>query len=245
VIPRLIHYCWFGREAMPAVQQAYVNQWRTRLKDYQFVRWSEDNFDVRQCRFVQNAYDRRQWAFVADYARLKVLNDYGGIYLDTDVELKGNFDDYLACDTFLGFMYNCTLGTAVIGASRHSRFTTELLDKYTGDEVNTIEPNNIVVTDYFLETFPGFRLDNSRQESAGVVIEPKEVFEQPDIRGRGVSVHHYSGSWIVQEQKSRPRRFGKITAWLRGIPLVLYCYRQFRCARDARVNPIYSRYRQK
>ncbi len=244
MIPRLIHYCWFGRGVMPSDQQAYVHQWHTRLKDYQFIRWNEDNFDVAQCRFVQEAYDRGQWAFVADYARLKVLNEYGGIYLDTDVEMKGSFDDYLDCDTFLGFMYNCALGTAVLGAASHCRFTTELLDKYTSNEVNLIDPNNIVVTDYFLEAFPAFRLDNSRQEFSGIVIEPKEVFEQPDIFRRGVSVHHYSGSWIVEEQKNKPRRFGTITAWLRRVPLVFYCYRQFRCARDARLNPIYARFRQ-
>lgn len=88
MIPKIIHYCWFGGKELPIEVKKCIASWRKMCPDYEIIRWDESNFDVGQHPFVREAYKAKVWAFVSDYARLKVVYDNGGIYLDTDVELR-------------------------------------------------------------------------------------------------------------------------------------------------------------
>ena len=101
-IPKIIHYCWFGKNKMPYILQAYINNWKKIIPDYQIIRWDESNFDVNSLSFTKEAYDSKVWAFVSDYVRLYALYNYGGIYLDTDVELLTDFDHLLNNSAFCG-----------------------------------------------------------------------------------------------------------------------------------------------
>ena len=92
-IPKVLHYCWFGGAPKPKNIQNCIRSWKKYCPDYAIIEWNEQNFDVSQSLYTRQAYDARRWAFVADYARLKILYEQGGIYMDTDVELLRPLDD--------------------------------------------------------------------------------------------------------------------------------------------------------
>ena len=102
MIPKIIHYCWFGKGLMPQSQKDCIKSWKRFCPDYQIVKWDESNFDVNLCPYTSEAYKQKKWAFVADVARLKALDEMGGIYMDTDVELFGSLDRFLDNEAFSG-----------------------------------------------------------------------------------------------------------------------------------------------
>lgn len=104
MIPKVIHYCWFGNNPLPNDVKKCIKSWEKYCPDYEIKRWDEHNFDVYQNEFIKSAYDAKAWAFVSDYARLKIIYDEGGIYLDTDVELQKNLDGLRKMMVFL--LYN-------------------------------------------------------------------------------------------------------------------------------------------
>jgi hypothetical protein len=195
-IPRTIHYCWFGGSAHRSrLIERCIASWRT-LDDFTLVQWNEETFDPNCHAFTRLMYEQRRYAFVSDFVRLKALYERGGIYLDTDVEVRKRFDDaVLAHRMFIPFQYDCALSTAVIGAEPGHPVIGRLLDLY--DNLECDGPNNSVFTSYFLESFPEFRLDNRFQRlDDGVAVYPKEYFDCPTgDPSMGFSVHHAVGSW--------------------------------------------------
>ena len=101
MIPKIIHYCWFGHGEYDEKIKYCMDTWQKVCPDYEIMRWDEDSFDLGQCRYAEQAYEKKRWAFVTDYVRLKVLDQYGGIYLDTDMELLTSFDGMLNDRAFL------------------------------------------------------------------------------------------------------------------------------------------------
>ena len=87
MIPKMIHYCWFGGNPLPDEVKKYMETWKKYCPDYEIKEWNERNFDVNQNQYCSEAYEAKKWAFVSDYARLKILYEHGGIYMDTDVEV--------------------------------------------------------------------------------------------------------------------------------------------------------------
>ena len=102
MIPRIIHYCWFGHGLMPQAQADCIKGWKRLMPDWKIVRWDESNFDVNLCPYTAEAYKDKRWAFVADVARLKALSEMGGVYMDTDVELFSSLEPYLENRLFSG-----------------------------------------------------------------------------------------------------------------------------------------------
>ena len=151
-IPKTIHYCWFGGNPIPKQVQNYIETWRCNCPGYDFRCWTEDNYDVHKNEYVEEAYRARKWAFVSDFCRLDVLFHYGGVYLDTDIEMLKPITPFLKGEAFLGFETNDTLSTAVIGAERGHYLIEEMLDSYKGEHfiVNGVEnctPNVIRLTE--------------------------------------------------------------------------------------------------
>lgn len=101
-IPKIIHYCWFGGKEKPDIVKRCLASWRNHLTDYQFIEWNEINFDINRNVYVKQAYEAGKFAFVSDYARVFALFHFGGIYLDTDVEVFKSFDDLLHHESFWG-----------------------------------------------------------------------------------------------------------------------------------------------
>ena len=134
MIPKTIHYCWFGRGEMPELAQSCIASWHKYMPDYSYKLWNEDNFDVDSVLYTKEAYEAKKYAFVSDYVRLWALDKEGGIYLDTDVEVFKAFDDLLCYKAFAGFEGSkyVPMGTCVMASEAHGEWVSEMLKAYQG-----------------------------------------------------------------------------------------------------------------
>lgn len=208
MIPKIIHYCWFGGNKMPNDFQKYINTWKKYCPDYEIKCWDESNFDIESNKFVSEAYKTKNWAFVSDYVRLKVVYEYGGIYLDTDVELLRNFDELLKNDLFLPIQQNgCYINNGLcFGAKKHNKIVKELLNEY--DQLSF--DNNIksslacpyIITNML--TKYGYKRENCNQLlNKNIMIYSSKYFDPicPDTNvnllcKESFSIHHYSATWM-------------------------------------------------
>lgn len=132
MIPKVIHYCWFGGAKYPAVVKKCLNSWKKYCPDYQIKRWDESNYDISKNLYVQQAYQAKKWAFVTDFARLDIVYQEGGIYLDTDVELLRSLDPLLSLEGFVAAdEYGINTGVG-FGAIKHHPTIQKMLDLYKG-----------------------------------------------------------------------------------------------------------------
>lgn len=131
-IPHIIHYCWFGNHPKPKLSEKCIKSWRKYCPDYEIIEWNEHNFDLSACPlYVRQAYEQQKWAFVTDYIRLKVVFDYGGIYMDTDVELKKPLDLLLNHQGYFGFEDGLHINTGLgFGAVKGLSILQEMMDEY-------------------------------------------------------------------------------------------------------------------
>lgn len=198
MIPKIIHYCWFGCSPIPKSASALIEEWKRRLPDYRFIRWDESNFDVNCNAYVKEAYRMRSFAHVSDVCRIHALYETGGIYLDTDVEVVGSFDPYLHLKSFVSYEYDL-IGTGVIGAEKGVPWLAKWLHDYDhrhfvniwGHPVRT--PNTVMLTNAILPS-----IDSSLHPA----ILPMEVFcgvKADDgtmtATDRSVTIHHFHASW--------------------------------------------------
>lgn len=151
------------------------------------VEWNEHNCDLNENRYIREAYDNKLWAFVSDYFRLKALYDYGGIYLDTDVEVKKPFPEhFFEADLVLGYMYECAISTAVIMAKPHHPYIKGLLDLYETMTLRKNQPNNAIFNDFTFANYPNFRLNGKfREFTPNCFIYPRYYFEVPTFGKEG------------------------------------------------------------
>lgn len=130
-IPKIIHYCWFGGGPISAESQKCMESWKKYCPDYKIIEWNDQNFDISTNRYAQQAYEAKKYAFVSDYVRLAVLYEYGGIYLDTDVELVRPLDELLELPGFMGFQTNNEVATGLgFGARKGNSVVQALLRDY-------------------------------------------------------------------------------------------------------------------
>lgn len=201
MIPKIIHYCWFGESSKPDSVAENIRKWKRILSDYTFVEWNENNFNVSYNRFVQEAYSNRKYAFVSDVCRLVALKQQGGVYLDTDVEVLKKFDPFLKDGSFIGEEQNgLLLGTAVIGAVRETEWIDAFLKTYEniGFEIKKTKfndvPNTVKITK-FMREYKGLKPS----------VYPVDFFCAKDYKTKKVQVtdntvciHHYAESWLVE-----------------------------------------------
>lgn len=219
-IPKIIHYCWFGGKPIPDHLQKCIDSWEI-LKGYQVIRWDESNCSFEENEFVKKTYKERQLGFIGDYYRLKALYEYGGIYLDTDVKVCKSFDGLLQYQAFLNFIFDCSVGSAIIGAQKGNPLIKHLLDLY---DATTFEKNasgklfewrgkqlivdgyatsNYYYTYYILKHYPQFILNNKFQNFGDFVIFPKEYFEIGTLTGRHYAVHLCAGEWRLKSEAGK------------------------------------------
>ena len=139
MIPKIIHYCWFGNNPKDEQTLKYIEGWKKLLPDYELREWNEKDLSKVNNKYVEEAYQSKKWAFVSDYFRLYALYNEGGIYFDTDVEVRKSFDEFLNLDFFIGselFEKNKQIGKAVIGAKVKSPIIERLLKEY--DDISFI-----------------------------------------------------------------------------------------------------------
>lgn len=207
MIPKTIHYCWFGRAPLPASARVHTEGWMRLHPDYRLVQWNEDNFDTNCCAYVREAYERRRFAFVSDYARGVALLCQGGVYLDTDVELIGRLDSLLSDEAFFGFEEGNLVATSTIGCRPGHPFIRRYLDQYHGrkfvQEDGSLDlTTNVIIMNRLLAD-EGLRLDGTEQRLAGGIhCYPKQFFSPLDYihfidhrDSRTIAIHHYQHSW--------------------------------------------------
>lgn len=238
-IPKIVHYCWFGKkEAQSQLVRDCIASW-AKLDDYKIYEWNESNFDPGPSSYYEYMIANKRYAFVSDIVRLTCLYRMGGIYLDSDVEVRKKFpDSVLQYQVFMPFMFDCILGTAVLGAEPASPVIGKLLEHYRNLEDVTSASNDIF-TRFFLGEFPGFRLNNRFQVLPGnVAIFPKEYFDCPTYnRNMGYAVHHALGSWFRKDRSFR----GQIRyATKRLLGNVMYS--RISRYRGLKVSPFYKTY---
>ena len=157
MIPKIVHYCWFGRGMKPQSVEKYIESWHKFLPDYQFKEWNEDVFDINCNLYVKEAYENRKFAFVTDYVRLYALYTDGGIYMDTDVEVLGSYDQFLHHHAFSGFETDGNVPTGMMAAEKGSIWAKELLEGYLNrtfvkkDGTLDMTTNTVVITKYMVE----------------------------------------------------------------------------------------------
>ena len=206
MIPKIIHYCWFGGNPLPESAKAYIETWRKHCPDYQIKEWNETNFDIDCCAYVKEAYEAKKWAFVTDFVRLYAMVTEGGIYMDTDVEVTRSLDEFLHLQAFSGFETEGTIPTGIMACEKGFLLFEELLHDYDNRHFKMengsydFTTNVVTITDICKRH--GFEPNNCKQTIDGFTIFPKDWFCPKDYgSGRIIltenthTIHHFSGSW--------------------------------------------------
>lgn len=206
-IPKVLHYIWIGGKPLPAAFQANVDQWQRLMPDYRIMRWDEHNYDVHAHPWVRRMYAGKHYAFASDHMRLDILHSCGGIYLDTDTGIMKRLDPFLDENLMLPFEFDCHLSTGVIAARKGHPFLLDWMALYDG--MGEPRVSNDVVTRYFLERFPEFRLNNRDQVVGGDIrVLPKEYFTVPSFdRSKNFGVNQCANSWNPNAKSSLLSRF--------------------------------------
>ena len=198
-IPKIIHYCWFGNGEKTALIKKCIDSWKIFLPDYKIIEWSEENFDINNSNeFVKTAYKERKWAFVSDYVRAFALYEKGGIYLDTDVEIKRPLDKFLNHGAFSGFESKDYPFTALWGAQKGHKWP-ELVLKYYKNKSFSTKTNTAIVSSILIDYYKiNPRLDAKQSLNDNIVIYPSSHFciEIP----KNYAVHHFEGSWTDHKE---------------------------------------------
>jgi mannosyltransferase OCH1-like enzyme len=195
MIPKTIHYCWFGGNDKSEFILRCMESWKFYLPDYEIVEWNETNFNINLNNFIREAYSKKKWAFVSDYVRAFALYNFGGIYLDTDVEIRQSLDLFLVHDAFSGFEKIGYPFTAVWGAKKEHNWTKKIIDYYDNLDVFNDTTNTIIVSDLLVNLYNvDPNLDEIQNLQDGVCIYPSNYFCL-NIE-KNYAVHHFKGSWL-------------------------------------------------
>lgn len=217
MIPRTIHYCWFGRGKKSELSMKCIHSWEKFCPDYEIVEWNEDNFDVELNAYTKMCYEEKKFAFLSDYARLKILQKYGGFYFDTDVEIVRPIDELRTHPAFIGFETNEYVNTGEgFGAEPHNRAVTALLSEYNIllDGLHGTRGCPILNTQALLKL--GLVQNGSFQNLEDIVVYPPQYFNPYDdslgklrVAPETYSIHWYAKSWmkrstVIRSYLSKP-----------------------------------------
>ena len=207
MIPKKIHYCWFGRGPMPELALKCIESWHRYMPDYEYKLWNEDNFDVNSNQYVKEAYEARKFAFVTDYVRLYALNTEGGIYMDTDVEVLKPYDDLLSLPAFTGYEGSKTYPpvTGTMASEAGGEWVAEQLAAYDNahfqnpDGSMDLTTNTVRISRIMRDG--GFVQDGTKRVYKDMHIFPVEYFCPRQTTGEVLITektycdHHFMGTW--------------------------------------------------
>lgn len=220
MIPKVIHYCWFGSKKIPKLEKKCIRSWHKHCPDYKIILWNESNFNIEQFMWTKEAYEAKKYAFVADFVRLYVLTQFGGIYLDTDIQIIKSLDSLLQLRGFTGFESEKLINAGIMGGEANNFFLKTFLNFYCNmhfanedGSLNTISIPSII-TSICLKN--GFVINNSYQNIEGFAIFPNDFFYPKDFRTGFIniskntySIHHYTASWFTKKQKKQLKKSWK------------------------------------
>lgn len=211
-IPKIIHYCWFGGNPLSELAQKCIASWKKFCPDYEIKEWNETNFDIHCCKFVEQAYEAKKWAFVADYARFYAICTDGGVYLETDSELIRPIDELIKHRAFFGFGPQ-TMTVPICGTEKNAQVAIRVMDRYKtkdfllGDGYNLITVNQMLFS-VLVEEYGLIHNNHFQELKEGVVVYPKEYFFSTDWQTGIITktpelyvIHYADGSWLDDSQK--------------------------------------------
>lgn len=219
-IPKVIHYCWFGNGKMPELERKCMESWRRICPDYEIKLWNETNYDLEKNKYMKQAYETGKFGFVPDYARLDIIYENGGIYLDTDVEIVKRFDELLNLSGFMGFQSKDLVALGLgFGACKGNRLIKKMRDDYD-DRIFLKKDGSLDITaSPFIQTNLlkglGLKLDNKVQKIEGMVVLPAECLCPdnnmfPHVTDNTFSIHKFSGSWVSEAEKNMLKKMRKL-----------------------------------
>ena len=209
-IPKKIHFFWFSGTPKDDFSLKCLESWRKFCSDYEIIEWNQNNYDITKNPFMYDAIKAKKWAYAADYARIDILNEYGGIYLDLDVELYSNLDALLNNNFFIGFGPIRDIEAAAFGSIPKHDILLQMLKIYENLEFPD-NPKDLVVQPVYLNRLfktKGISIDGKYQSKNDITVYPRNVFSSRNwftgelpFDSSSVGVHHCKGGWISQEQK--------------------------------------------
>jgi len=222
MIPKIIHYCWFGRGEMPESAKRCIDSWHEHMPDYEYKLWNEDNFDVNVIPYTKEAYQAKKYAFVSDHVRLWALENEGGIYFDTDVEVFKPFDDLLNRNAFVGFEGSkyLPIGTCVMATEAHGAWVKEMFENYKDrhflkeDGSFDMSTNVQFMSAKMCEN--GFVQNGIEQDYKDLHIFPVEYFSPRQTTGEYIrtsntySDHLGMGSWVTSNKSGWKYTIGQL-----------------------------------
>lgn len=223
MIPKKIHYVWVGTAPKSALILKCIDSWKKYLPDYEIIEWGNESVDLIDNQYLREAFAHKKWAFVSDIIRLYALYTQGGIYLDTDVEVRASLDQFLKHEFFSGHeLHNHTylpILTAVMGAKQNNAIIKDLLDNYKNRPfiINNrfdLQPNTLRVTDYFknkFQIYPPYNGEMTLQLTDNAIIYPYYFFCTPKANKPNYTIHHFDGSWIPGFARRDKLTMGKLT----------------------------------
>lgn len=207
MIPKKIHYCWFGKGKKSKLMKRCLKSWEKYCPEYEIIEWNEDNFDVNQYPYLRWCYENQKWAFLSDFARLLIIEQNGGIYFDTDVEVISNLDELIQYSAFFGFENNKNIATGLgFGAEVHHETIMEMINVYVNIKRNN-DGSYPLVACPALNTQAlvplGLCLNGKRQNIKGAEILPTDFLNPYDDQtgvmkktDNTISIHWYSKAWL-------------------------------------------------
>lgn len=248
MIPKIIHYIWFGRNSKSELANKCIQSWLKYCPEYEIIEWNEDNFDLDSAPlYVRQAYESKKWAFVSDYVRLWAMTEFGGIYMDTDVEVLKPLDEFLNHEAFSGFEDDINIPTGIMACEKGFPLFKELLHFY--DDASFLNPDGTmnlttnvrIITDICLKY--GLQQNGKYQVVQGFALYPKDVFcPFSYVTGRmektrnTAAIHWFSGSWYsaeIQKRKKAERIKNRIVEDLYKMAVLLLGEQRYRKLRES------------
>lgn len=216
MIPKVIHYCWFGKGEKPKLAYKCIDSWKKYCPDYEIIEWNENNFDINCCPYVKEAYESRRFAFVTDYVRLYVMFTQGGIYMDTDVEVTRNLDEFLVHKGFSGFESETQIPTGIMAGEKGFPLFEKLLSYYDGrhflDKNGNQDTTTNVITITAMLSERGFIPNGKYQVVDEFALYPRDYFcPLDDSTGvmydskNTATIHWFNKSWVPQRLRVRSK----------------------------------------
>ena len=249
MIPKKIHYCWFGRGEKPKLAKKCIESWKIFFPGYKIIQWNEKNFDITKIDFMKKAYEDKKWAFVSDVVRALVVYEYGGLYFDADVEIVHSYMDILTDDVeaFLGFENDGYVNSGLgFGAVKGHPFFKKLIEEYEKLDYEQYKGRisdvacPIITTNLLMQE--GLIKEDRKQIVSGVTIYPTSYFAPRNYRTGKIkktdlmhSIHWYNASWQDENKKQEQERLRKLSSIV-GIKTAEILYGITSCIKNEGLN---------
>lgn len=215
-IPKIIHYCWFGGGKLNNRMKKCLESWHRFCPDYEIICWSEENSPLNDNSYVQQAYAAKKWAFVSDYVRTKALATYGGIYLDTDVELLKPLNAFLTSNAFAGFELDQRIATCILGCTPNHPLFVQWMNSYSNRTFLLADGSwdsttNVITFTNLLESL-GLQKNGKYQQLPEIDIYPQDWFCAKNLETGKIilsknshAIHHFEASWMPLRNRFHTR----------------------------------------